>query len=149
MAGRPKIKMYEYTSEGYFVREYNSIQEVFNKYYEGKKRPLIYKDNKYAYLPNGNLICTSRLGRDNILKIKRIKASIYVPNAKENRRKIVVYNLASEPIATFRSAHIASVLTGIDRATIDSSIKASPKRTKKYSKTTELVFKYENDIVSL
>jgi hypothetical protein len=151
MAGRPKTPMYEYDPKGKFVQAYETRQEVFDKYYQGAKRPLIREGKEYGLLPNGHYICDKRIGRDRIEQLQRIEASKYV--AKRELVKdtpVSAYNVAGEKIATFASVFHASVLTGINQNTIHRSADTRIKRSKRYTrKKLDLFFKYENNSVTL
>lgn len=137
-----KKKVYEYDKDGKFLCEYESHTEFCSKYY-GKNRPLFQGKKEYAVTPKGTYISYYKIGRENLRRILRIENSKYVPHY-ELRREIECFNIAGEKIATFRSALMASRLTGIDRETIDSSCKSSPKIREKYSKSTELIFRYKS-----
>jgi hypothetical protein len=141
MAGRPKMKMYEYDQNGRFVCEYPTQYEVFVKYYEGKKRPLIRKGEQYAILPNGHFIANYRIGRERLMYYEKAKASKYVSTAGEIRKNVVAYNLLGERVATFRSVHMAALITGIGRSTIVAALRPSSKR--KTTKSLDLLFRYE------
>lgn len=149
MAGRPKMKMYEYDNNGKFIQIYETQQDVFNKYYKGRKRPLLREGKEYGILPNGHYICDKQIGRDRIQKIQRIEGSKYVARASEKKRPVAVYNLAGEKIATFRSIYMASVLTNIDYTSIQHSARATPKTKKKFTRNLELIFRYDDNIVTL
>lgn len=148
MSGRAKVKIYEYNKLGKLIRIYNTIQEVFDEYYEGKKRPLFFerksKDGRYSETPADTIISKERLGRDFIRKEMRINKSKYVvKSVLEKKQPISAYNLLGEKIATFRSILIASILTGIDIKTISYSVKRPTTSRKKHTKSVELLFKYE------
>lgn len=146
MAGRPKVKMYEYDVKGKFVQEYETQTDVFEKYYEGKKRPLVREGKEYGLLPNGHYICEKRIGRNRIEQLQRIENSKYVPHRKEKLGKIACYNLKGQKIAVFRSLHIASVLTGISRNTIlSSAAQREDENGKRFTKHIELFFRFEEN----
>lgn len=140
MAGREKIKIFEYSKDGKFLKEYESISELRNKYFSNDrgKRPLIRK-NEYSTLPNGNYISTYRLGRDKIEFLNRRSKSKFI-NIKKSNSIIECYNLDNIKIATFVDINIASKLTNIPLTTIYHQLnngKGTPKK--------DLIFKYREN----
>lgn len=143
MAGRPKTPMYEYTREGNFVKKYESKQEVFDLYYEGKKRPLCNaRKFNFAELPNDNLLFEKRIYRDDIVNLLKALSSKFVTNEKSE--PIAAYNLLGEKVASFRSLYMASLITGIPISTIRNHLMPN-KKFRKHTRTVELLFKYEID----
>jgi hypothetical protein len=142
MPGRPKKRVYEYDRNGKFLRTYDSQQEVFDAYYEGKKRPLIREGKEFAVTPAGTYVSNYRIGREKLRVLNRIENSKYVAQANEKRVPEDCYNLAGERIASFRSVCMASRLTGISLKTISAACESNPQIYKKYSKKHDLLFRY-------
>lgn len=126
MAGRAKIKCYEYNSEGKYLQEYESQQEVRNKYFSSDigKRPLLKSGiEDYFKLQNGNFIANYRIGRDKLIKLERIKNCIYCNDSGNiKNQEVEVYNLKNELIATFKNSHFTSVMLKIDLSTLHSRV---------------------------
>jgi hypothetical protein len=150
MAGRAKIKLYEYSTDGEFMAEYESKQAVFNKFFQGKKRPLLNYGEEYMITPDGTILTEVRFGREAVLRIMRMRKSVYIPKRTlTDNNPVDVYNLKGEKIATFNSTYTAAVMTGIPRSSIESSLKAAPTVRKQFTKSLELIFKYSPKVVSL
>ena len=143
MAGREKIKCYEYDLQGKYIREYESIQEVRDKFYPNDKgkRPIIFNKEGYFKIENYGFIANHKIGRDTLRINERIKNSKYCNyKSLDDEKEIEIYNLKGEKIAEFKNLYLISILTNIPKNTIISQINDSCKKRQKLPKG-ELIFK--------
>ena len=147
MAGREKIKVYEYSINGKFIKKYETMTEMFNVHYNGKKRPL-FEDKKYNThlgnchkLPNGNFLSYEKLGRDKICRINTIaNSSISNLRYNENDKEFGLFDLRNRCLAKFNNVTIASTLLNIPNSLIYFSLKRKHKSQKYVN--GEIYFKY-------
>jgi hypothetical protein len=148
MAGRLKIKCYEYNPEGKYLQEYESIQEVRAKYFPDDlgKRPLLETGKEdYFQLDNENFIANYRIGRDNLRKLEKIRNCLYCStNNNRDDKEIEVFNLRGELIATFKNAYITSLITKIPSSTLHHRLYSRDK-SKNTQNRDNLVFKYKQN----
>lgn len=125
MAGREKVKLYQYSNKGMYLQEYESMTEVRKKYYEDTQYPMFVKESNktrhivrdYHKLPDNTYIAKYKIGRDKLLKLLKIDNAPYT--RVDPRSKIVeVYNLLGKKIANFASITIASGISNIDQVTL-------------------------------
>lgn len=130
MAGKPSIRVFEYDSEGQFVKFHDCINDARKEHYSTDigKRPLFVKgpDIRIHELPNGGFLCKERIGRKGIQVFKKRKRSPYL---KQNWRKevhkqkpIQVVNVDGEIIAKFANVHVASRLLGKPHSSIHNAL---------------------------
>ena len=133
MAGKPKIKCYEYDSNYKYLGEYESVQEVRNKYFSndlGKRKLFESGKDDYYKLDNGNFIANYRVGGYNLSKLERIKDCVYCSTNKNiENKEIEVFNLKGEKIAEFKNVYIASRICNIPHSTL--SQRLNPKNNKR------------------
>lgn len=153
MAGRAPIKVYQYDANGKYMKEWACTNDVRRAYYPDDKgrRPLFeesrapykgkpYPKKEYHNLPDGTFVSKYRIGRDRIIQLERIANSPYCYQDNSKSKVVEVYNMEGKKIANFRNATLASMLTGIDVATINSQCNQG--KGKKYTKSG-LLFKYK------
>lgn len=139
-SGRKKVKMYQYDSNGKYMRSYESqseVREIYFKHIKGK-RPLLHRSNRYELLPDGTFISNERIGRDEILRLEKVK------NCPFCRKQILeksfsVYNLLGNKIGTFYSQGNASKLLNIKPDIINYRLNHG----KEIPKIDNLIFKYD------
>ncbi len=133
MAGRPKVKCYEYNPDGMYLQEYESIAEVRDKYFPEDKgiRPLFKTGTKdYFKLDNGNFIANYKIGKENLRRLERVRNCVYCNNNGNIKDKqIEVFNLKGEKIAEFKNVYIASRICNIPHSTL--SQRLNPKNNKR------------------
>jgi hypothetical protein len=114
---RSEIKVYEYTLDGKFIKEWNSMSEVRKHHYPNDKgkRPLFPFTKNYNSVPNGNYICLERIGREGIIEIEKSKKQIVI---KHKQKRVILKNKNNEFLASFANEAIASQLLNIPRKTI-------------------------------
>ena len=122
MAGKPKLKIYQYSSEYKYLRAFETQSEVFDKYYEGKKGRL-FTNPDFRELPDGTFVSPYRIGRDRLRQLVIIDNDpLCQINAKD--KSVAFINRKNKTIATFSSIRVAEQLTGIDYSTIQSELKS-------------------------
>jgi hypothetical protein len=143
MSGRPKVKRFEYDSNGKYIKEYDCENDVRKSHYPNDigKRPLFTNKqliHNYHILPNGNFVTKERIGRKGIIEIQKRLNNDFI-KIKNNDKNINVYNLDNKIIATFANIQIASKLSNIPIGTIHHQLNT------KVNKFTErgILFKYE------
>ena len=139
-SGHEKIKMYQYDSNGKYMRSYESqseVRKIYFKHIKGK-RPLLHRGNKYESLPDGTFISNKRIGRNEILKLERIK-NCPLCRKQIKERPFSAYNLLGNKIGTFYSQGIASKLLGISPKFINHSLN----KGKGILKSNKIIFKFD------
>lgn len=137
MSGRPKLKMYQYSSEGLYMRSYETQMEIFDKYYDGKKGEL-FMNKQYRELPDGTYVSWYRIGQKGLQRQIRIDNDIYCKHYKDDR-PLSVYNILGEKIASFNSIRTCANMTGIRYSNIHTALK------KPGSQVSRSPFKFEYD----
>ena len=140
MAGRKKLKIYQYNLSGKFIQTYESISRLRQVYFsdDNGKRP-IFRNKNYAVLSDNTIISTNKIGREGVREIiKRINNPYLTLGNKI--QEIEVYNLDSIKIATFASINIASKITNISNTTLHHRLE----RGCKHGNTDGLYFKYKD-----
>lgn len=133
MSGRAKQKVYQYDGKGTFIQEFESEAVASRRYY-GDKRPL-FQTKDYHLTDPTSILLKKRIGRDNVKKLFKKINSPYITCAIT--KPVECLNLNNEIVATYRGAHFAALLSGVDRGTIDHQLK-SGKSTNK-----DLFFRYK------
>jgi len=138
-SGREKTKMYQYNSNGKYLRSYESQSEVRQKYFSKDigKRPLLLEGYRYGLLPDNTYISNYRIGRDKLLKQEKIRNCPFCHKDKRSR-KFSVYNLIGEKIAEFSSQLVATKLLNIPQTTISYRLNHNS-----FSSNDNLIFKYD------
>lgn len=138
MSGRPKQEVFQYDADGKYIRKYNSQSEVREKYFSDDlgKRPLFNVVTPYQEMPDGTYIAPYRIGRDKLREAIRLYNCPYCKKHVAHR-PVYVYNLIGEKIAEFSNIRVASLMTGIDYATITHRVKNGKHHT------DNLLFTYE------
>lgn len=145
-SGREKQKLYHYDKNGNFIKVFDSHQDLRKEYFQyiENKRPLFnnkrWKIFKYDKLPDETFYSNYRIGRDNLLKNERIFNSKLCVNNSKDEKVVEMYNLENVKIAEFKSSYIASIVTGIDLATIQRAVLQGKKKPK-----NDFYFKLKND----
>ena len=117
MSGRPKVKVYQYNNIGEYMREYETMSEVFNKYFDGKKGDLFH-GKEYRELPDGTFVSYYRIGREGLRQQRRIDENKYCFD-QATHKPFSIYNLKGEKISSFKSVYHASLLTGMFHTAIN------------------------------
>jgi len=112
MAGKPKLELYQYSSEYKYLRSYESQQLVFDKYYDCKNGKLFYKNRDYRLLPDGTYICKYRMGRFGLRLQVMIDNDPYCKEYKDDF-PIEVFNRKGVKVAEFLSVRVCSEMTGL------------------------------------
>lgn len=119
---RAKQKVYQYNSNGKFLKEFESQSEVRKIYFsEVKGKRPIMRNGKYEILPDNTVISHLRLGREIVKNIIKYNNNPYL-NIGYKNDPIKVLNLNKKVIARFASINIASKLTNISMNTIYSQV---------------------------
>lgn len=145
MAGKPKIKCYEYDSNYKYLGEYESVQEVRNKYFSndlGKRKIFESGKDDYYKLDNGNFIANYRITGKVLKKLEKIKNCIYCNDDKRlENKEIEVFNLKGEKIAEFKNMDITCKILKINQSTLWSRL--HDVSTKNKPNKDNLEFKYK------
>lgn len=145
MAGRTPIEMFEYTSNGKYIRKFKNqakCREYYFPHIAGKIPILRFKKMgiKYTVLNNGNFLVKERLGRDNIRFLRRVHESEYCTDLITKNKKIVqVFNLEGKLLLEARNMNILTKMTNIPQGTINQALKANSKQVPR----SEFSFKYK------
>lgn len=145
-SGKEKMKLYQYSSEGKFLKTWDSTQELRNEYFikDIGKRPLFgsKKWNKFKYdvLPDNTFYCDYRIGRDKLLAFEKISNSKLCFNTTKNNKEVEMYNLINEKIANFKNMFVASIITKEPLANIFRACNNGKQQTQK-----DYYFKYKNE----
>ena len=137
MSGRPKQNVFQYDTNGKFIKSYECINDARKRYYfnDKGKRPM-FTEKDYHVLPDNTYLVTERIGRDAIkLLVKKSKSEFIKINEEKT---IKLFNLDNREIARFASISIAHKLTNIPISTIFHQVNDGKGFTK-----TDLIFKYE------
>lgn len=113
MAGRPPIKVYEYTHNGVYIRDYNNVDEFRQLNYpdDRGKRPIFNHRtrNVQYHLTETTIALTERPGREMIKFIVAVHKSEFCKKSDTNN-PIEVYNLLGEKVAEFKNQRLLSKL---------------------------------------
>ena len=146
MAGRPMIKCFEYNSNLEYVREYESVQSVRDVYFPNDigNRPLFHKQKDYFKSKDGNFIANYRIGREALRKAERVRNCKFCKtNGNIKEKEVEVFNLLGIKVAEFKSAHIASLMTGISQKTVWARLNYSTSKFNVTPNRDNLEFKYK------
>jgi|GEM_PF-6041379 hypothetical protein len=121
MAGREKIKCYQYDSNGKYLGKYNSVSELRRKYFNKHKgkTPLFISKN-YHVLPDNTVATLERLGRDEVKRIFKIHHNPLLKkyNTKYNATPIEIYDILGNKIAEFKNKSCAEELLKFSKSQI-------------------------------
>lgn len=124
MSGLAKQKQYQYSdaeSGHKYLRSYDSMREVFIKYYDCKIGRL-YTDNKpYKELPDGTFVSDNRIGREGLRRAIRIAEdpTIYKRN---DDKPVCIYNAIGELVGEVANRRILEAITNTTIASISAKI---------------------------
>lgn len=133
MSGRAKQKVYQYDAQGKFIQEFESETSAAIRYY-GSKRPLF--QTKDYHLTINTILVKEKIGRDNVKKLFRKINSPFI-TIRADEKPVECLNLNNEVIATYKGAHIASLLSNVPKTTIYHQLE-----TGRYAKH-DLFFRYK------
>lgn len=145
MAGRKPVEIFEYNSEGEFVRKFKTQVECRIFHYahiEGKIPILRLKrmNIKYSVLDNGNFLVKERLGRSRIKFLRRLHESDYCTDLINREKRIIqVFNLEGKLLLEARNINVLTKLTNISQTTVCQRLKEGSKQIPK----GELDFRYK------
>lgn len=145
MAGRKPVEIFEYNSEGEFVRKFKTQVECRIFHYahiEGKIPILRLKrmNIKYSVLDNGNFLVKERLGRSRIKFLRRLHESDYCTDLINREKRIIqVFNLEGKLLLEARNINVLTKLTNISHTTVCQRLKEGSKQIPK----GELDFRYK------
>lgn len=139
MAGREKQKQYQYSKEGKFLKEYESLAKVLEKY--NKSKGNFYGEKSYRLMEDETIICQNRPGREAIKRIYRIENCPFCNTLNKNSKIIEVYNLLGRKIAEFESLELVCKMTGVDQSTVFSRATKGNKTLTKNG--NDLIYKYK------
>ena len=127
MAGKPKIKLFQYDVNCKYLKSFDSLTDVRSHYFNDAKYPLFVDSQKeIEKLPDSTIICKYRIGRDNLLKLlNRINNPFIIKDDRTNNNEIEILNIDKVVIATFYNVSIAAKMLGICSSNIHSMIKHS------------------------
>jgi len=128
MAGREKIKLYQYDTNGKYLKMYKSYQEVKDLYYQKTERPFFCteQEKEFHILPDNTVICKERAGREAVKRfLLRVNNPYLVTELRKKQSKVQVYNIDKVLIAEFQSISIAALMLNMRVSGIHSIIKAS------------------------
>ena len=127
---RKKQKVYEYTHEGKFVKEWESIGQLYiNMFPERKSTTTPFINNNRTIDSNGKVYSLDRIGSIGVRKYIRKKESPYVnkhgrtSTSKYVDHVIVVVNLDGEEIAGFIDVNTAVNMLSIQHGNLYSKIR--------------------------
>ena len=117
MSGRLKQNVFQYDSDGYFLKKYESKSEVELDYPSIKPNQLFrnIKDKIFHKLPDNTYLSKERYVRDKLLlEIKRNNDPLIITENKyDDKKEIEFLNSDKIVIASFHNIKIASLLTNI------------------------------------
>ena len=114
--GRFKIKVYQYSNIGKYLRSWESMAEIRNYYFShiSGKMPLFKTDDTTMVLPDGTILSKQKIGRVGVDEFLRKKDNPYLNSYKlQNNNKVLIYNLNNELIAEFNNHKICTNLLNI------------------------------------
>jgi len=119
-----KKKVYQYTKEGKFLKQWDCKRELVLHYfpqYNGN-HPVL-RNNDVEYLKQDNtVIAITRIGRDRVLEFVKRKLNPYVNRPKGggeiSDKGVEVLNMDNEVIATFKDYDIAYKMLNIPKGTL-------------------------------
>ena len=115
--GKLPIRTYEYTKSGEFVTSYFSMSDARQQHYSDYEGVYpLFVDDDYHVLPNSNILCKQRVGREGIREYNKRKASPYLTEnwskAVLKQKPISVVNVDGDEVARFANMHVAVHITG-------------------------------------
>ena len=151
MAGKKPVEIFEYNSEGEFVRKFKTQVECRIFHYahiEGKIPILRLKrmNIKYSVLDNGNFLVKERLGRSRIKFLRRLHESDYCTDLINREKRIIqVFNLEGILLLEARNLNVLTKLTNIPQGTISQQLSRGVQSIPK----GEFLIKYKEEEVEL
>lgn len=133
MAGKAKIRIYEYSIKGKLLNTYDSMNDASIGTY-GKKRPL-FQEKEYHITPSGSSLFKERMRRDVVFRFfQRLVNPLIL---RDDWRVVELVNMDGDVVAEFASIKVASALTGDKYGTIHGSAeyricKSLPKNKLRY-----------------
>lgn len=133
------VKVYSYSPEGDLIKEYYSLLEASNDVFN--KTKTLFTNYTFKVHTKGVL---SKVKIEEPLKVQQLFQSKGNPLVtRKSDRKVLMYNIKGELVATFVNLTIAAKLTGISQSTIscmvDHNHKEIPKNKYKcYFKTIKI-----------
>lgn len=160
MAGRQKLKIRVYNSQGHFIEEHSSQTECLFKYFpkDVSKRPLLvhtviifslYHNKeliiRYGTIDNEYYFFDQAIYREDVVYIHKIATSKYC-RQNEKEKIIEVYNIQNEKIAEFKSLRLLTkLMPHISQSVISRQLDKKNKKIKRHKGLEEdLFFKYKN-----
>lgn len=143
MGGKAKIECYEYDLKGAFVRTYESLQEVRDRFFpkDKGKRPLFKSNQDYFKIENYGYIANFKIGRKGLKEAEKVKNSKYCKESKKmGTYGIEVFNFKGEKLAEFKNLYIMTLMTNIPASTIACQLNENNSKKQKQPKG-ELIFK--------
>lgn len=134
---REKQKVYQYDSNGKYLRSYESRTELQEKY-NLTKDALIVSRNGYKKLEDGTYVAFFRIGKDELLKRLKIENCPFCTTGGLKRKPVEVFNLLGEKIAEFTSIAVAAKMLNLKISTIKSRAKGQFRNV-----SGNLIFKYK------
>ena len=120
--GRLKQKVFEYDSDGKFLRVHDSIKEFGDLY--GLEKNVSHRRNEvkgvFYEFPDGRVASLKKIGRVGVREYKKYSESPFVGTPKShyisrgNGYKYELYDLDGDIMAVFQSEWHLRLLTGID-----------------------------------
>lgn len=140
--GRQKQKQYQYNGieeKFSFIRSYESMSEVYEKYYYGSKIPMYQNGKKYHVLPDGTYLSNFRIGRGLLLEIRKWEdPTVY---KRSDDKRIVIYNSIGEQVGFVDNIRILNAIQNDTINNINSKL-LSKRKTNRLSNFGSLKFKY-------
>ena len=149
--GREKIKIYEYTKEGNYIRMYSDMSECRKLCFseiKGKVPILRFKNLgiKYGFTKDDNFLFKQRVNRDDVVFLNRVIESEYCSNIITKDQKIVqVYNLERILLLEARNINVLSKITNINKSTIYRQLNYKPEEKQTRIYPSGLIFKYKEE----
>ena len=142
MAVLPKQKIYQYDTNGKFLKTYESKSELLKSYSMTKGN--LFGGKEYRRLPDNTYVTFKRIGRDRIVNLVRIDNCPYCHKSDPRSRTVEVYNLRNEKIAEFDSISTCAKMTGFNHSIILRQCN-NPKTShfRKTAPTGNLIFKFK------
>ena len=142
------IKVYEYNEKGEYTREFKSIKHftsTYNLHYNHFSKGSVGACGVWEF-PDKRIAATYRIGKEGIREWRKRKNSPFLGEKKvrqknQDSRRILVYDLDYDLIATFENEHVARIFLNLR------SLRASGGGllySKSFSSESGLYLKYEN-----
>lgn len=107
--GKEKQKQYQYSSEYKYLRSYDTLKEVFEKYFDGKVGKLYEYNRPYKELPDGTFISYFRIGRAGLKEaIRRHEDPTCYKRIDD--KKIEIYNFFGEKVGEVDNVRVLKAI---------------------------------------